>query len=123
MKDKKSKGPSAYWGSLTGWKAVDVGDDILLGAEEGGFAGLEILEDPASIIDPSFLKVSSPGRHRQTQCTPTVSSRQAGPLWQQANGACPWHGLYGDNVFCMPRPHVGRVIGHNTLSLASKPSV
>lgn len=37
-----------------GWKPVDVGDDFLLGAEEGGFAGLEVLED-TSIIDPAML--------------------------------------------------------------------
>ena len=37
-----------------GWKPVDVGEDFLLGAEEGGFAGLEMLDD-ASIIDPSML--------------------------------------------------------------------
>lgn len=31
-----------------------MGDDFLLGAEEGGFAGLEVLED-TSIIDPAML--------------------------------------------------------------------
>eukprot|EP00983_Pelagomonas_calceolata_P001252 42768-Pelagomonas_calceolata.AAC.3 len=40
---------------LEGWKPVDVGEDFLLGAEEGGFAGLEVLED-TSIIDPSMLE-------------------------------------------------------------------
>ena len=31
-----------------------MGEDFLLGAEEGGFAGLEILED-TSVIDPMML--------------------------------------------------------------------
>lgn len=39
-------GSAAFWSSIKGWKAVDVGDDFLLGAEEGGFAGLEILDNP-----------------------------------------------------------------------------
>ncbi len=34
-------------------QAVDVGEDFLLGAEEGGFAGLEVLND-VSIIDPEL---------------------------------------------------------------------
>jgi len=34
---------------------VDVGEDFLLGAEEGGFAGLEVLED-TSIIDPAMFE-------------------------------------------------------------------
>jgi hypothetical protein len=38
----KSRSP---WGGSRGWKRVDIPDDFLLGAEEGGFAGLEILED------------------------------------------------------------------------------
>jgi hypothetical protein len=46
-------GPKDYWGSISGWKAVG-GDDLLLGAEEGGFAGLEILENP-KFIDPTML--------------------------------------------------------------------
>jgi len=53
-KKRKSKG-SFYWDALPGWKAVEVGEDFLLGAEEGGFMGLEVLED-ASIIDDAFLQ-------------------------------------------------------------------
>jgi hypothetical protein len=34
-----------------GWKTVDVGDELLLGAEESGFAGLEVLEDYTLIGD------------------------------------------------------------------------
>ena len=52
-KQVKGSGPKDYWGSISGWKAVG-GDDLLLGAEEGGFAGLEILEDP-KFIDPTML--------------------------------------------------------------------
>ena len=51
---KGVKKPSGdYWSSLGGWKSVEGGDDLLLGAEEGGFAGLEILEDP-TLIDPAM---------------------------------------------------------------------
>ena len=52
LKDKKPGGDD-YWAQLSGWKSVG-GDDLLLGAEEGGFAGLEILEDP-TLIDPLML--------------------------------------------------------------------
>jgi len=47
-KKKKSAKPgsAAFWSSAPGWKAVEVGEDFLLGAEDGGFAGLEILENP-----------------------------------------------------------------------------
>ena len=51
-----ASGGRDYWGQLGGWKSFD-GDDMLLGAEEGGFAGLEILTDP-SLIDPSMLPPS-----------------------------------------------------------------
>lgn len=53
---KKRKSPSSgnYWNELSGWKSVDIGDDFLLGAEEGGFAGLEVLENP-TVIDPEWL--------------------------------------------------------------------
>ncbi|GFH15162.1 uncharacterized protein HaLaN_11339 [Haematococcus lacustris] len=43
--------------SSAGWTSVDIGEDFLLGAEEGGFAGLEVLEDP-SLLDPALLKVT-----------------------------------------------------------------
>ncbi|GIL74089.1 hypothetical protein Vretimale_4961 [Volvox reticuliferus] len=43
---KKRKRGLAFWDSLPGWREVEVGDEFLLGAEEGGFAGLEVLEDP-----------------------------------------------------------------------------
>ena len=49
-KRKKKGGSAAYWSDLQGWKAVEVGDDLLLGAEEGGFGGLEVLDD-ASLVD------------------------------------------------------------------------
>lgn len=39
-------GAASYWSSVEGWKPLDVGDELLLGAAEGGFAGLEVLENP-----------------------------------------------------------------------------
>jgi ATP-dependent RNA helicase DDX24/MAK5 len=53
QKGSKSGGkPSskALWSSAQGWAAFDAADELLLGAEEGGFAGLEVLED-VSLID------------------------------------------------------------------------
>ncbi len=50
---KKGGGDAgSYWSQLGGWKPVDA--ELLLGAEEGGFAGLEVLEDP-TVIDPAML--------------------------------------------------------------------
>lgn len=40
----------SLWGTSKGWKSFDVTDELLMGAEEGGFAGLEVLED-VSLID------------------------------------------------------------------------
>ena len=51
---KKAKGGGDPWSGSKGWKSFDVGDEFLLGAEEGGFAGLEILDDP-TIIDATAL--------------------------------------------------------------------
>ncbi|WIA42626.1 hypothetical protein OEZ86_008599 [Tetradesmus obliquus] len=44
----------ALWGSAQGWKQLDAADELLLGAEEGGFAGLEVLED-VSLLDADLL--------------------------------------------------------------------
>ena len=41
-------GSSNRWDSVDGWKAVEVGDEFLLGSEEYGFMGLEEL-DPSMI--------------------------------------------------------------------------
>lgn len=52
-KGSKSAGKSsskALWSSAQGWAQFDAADELLLGAEEGGFAGLEVLED-VSLID------------------------------------------------------------------------
>ena len=54
LKGKKPSGGGDYWGQLSGWKSVGGVDDLLLGAEEGGFAGLEVLDDP-TLIDPSMF--------------------------------------------------------------------
>eukprot|EP00775_Hariotina_reticulata_P001872 gene1872-2209_t len=57
-KAKSSKAPKTQskgrWGSSNGWKVLDIKDELLLGAEEGGFAGLEVLED-VSLIDAGYL--------------------------------------------------------------------
>jgi ATP-dependent RNA helicase DDX24/MAK5 len=47
-KGGKARNP---WAAATGWKSVDVNDELILGAEEFGFAGLEVMED-TSLIDP-----------------------------------------------------------------------
>lgn len=41
-------GKSNGWDNVDGWKAVEVGEEFLLGSEEYGFMGLEE-------IDPSML--------------------------------------------------------------------
>lgn len=54
-KRSKSRG-SNPWSSSTGWKSVDIGDELILGADEFGFAGLEVLD--ASLIDPGWCRVA-----------------------------------------------------------------
>ncbi len=44
MTKKKGGRKAAFWEGGTGWKAVEIGDDVLLGSEEFGFAGLEELD-------------------------------------------------------------------------------
>lgn len=41
-----------FWEGLAGWKAVDVGDELLLGSDEYGFCGLEELD--ASAVGERF---------------------------------------------------------------------
>jgi len=50
-KPRKGSNP---WSSSQGWRAVDVGDEMILGADEDGFAGLEVLDD-VSLIDPGVI--------------------------------------------------------------------
>eukprot|EP00198_Chlamydomonas_reinhardtii_P000631 XP_001689966.1 predicted protein [Chlamydomonas reinhardtii] len=56
---KRKRGP-AFWDSLPGWEEVEVGEDFLLGAEEGGFAGLEVLDDPA-VLEQYMLEGGAGG--------------------------------------------------------------
>lgn len=42
-----SKSSKGFWDTVEGWKAVEAGDDFLLGAEQYGFAGLEMLDASA----------------------------------------------------------------------------
>eukprot|EP00887_Chlorella_sp_A99_P006649 scaffold3.g6649.t1 len=48
MKKKRGGQPAALFGQDAAWRAVDVGDDFLLGAEEFGFMGLEELDPKAA---------------------------------------------------------------------------
>ncbi|GLI61466.1 hypothetical protein VaNZ11_003859, partial [Volvox africanus] len=52
---KKRKHGLAFWDSLPGWREIEVGDEFLLGAEEGGFAGLEVLENPV-VLDQYMVE-------------------------------------------------------------------
>jgi hypothetical protein len=40
----KKRSKTKPWRDGHGWQSVMVGDELLLGADEGGFAGLEVLE-------------------------------------------------------------------------------
>lgn len=51
MEKKRKSRSTPSWQADAGWKSVDVGDEFLLGAEEGGFAGLEVLEDYTILND------------------------------------------------------------------------
>jgi hypothetical protein len=68
-KDKKrrKRDSSGPWAGADGWKAVTVDDDFLLGAAEGGFGGLEVLENP-TVIDSTGLVADS-------AAAPSVASR------------------------------------------------
>ena len=44
MKKKKAAGRGGDFFASQAWKAVNVGDELLLGAEEFGFMGLEELD-------------------------------------------------------------------------------
>jgi hypothetical protein len=39
--------PADFWKGTEGWTEVEAGEEFLLGAEEGGFAGLEVLDGAA----------------------------------------------------------------------------
>ena len=64
MGKKKKGGPSSgadFWAGVKGWKPVTVGDDLLLGADEYGFCGLEEL-DASSLGEPASRSARAP-RH------------------------------------------------------------
>lgn len=44
---KKGGTAKNVWESVKGWRPVDVGDELLLGADEYGFCGLEELDASA----------------------------------------------------------------------------
>ncbi len=78
---KKKKRQSPAWVSGTqGWKAVDVAGDILLGAEEGGFAGLEVLDDINLLTDLDLAGKAArtpPSRPTRSRQRPAVLSSLA----------------------------------------------
>lgn len=49
-------------------------DELLLGAEEDGFAGVEILEDPSSVIDPGMCVCAIPREALSLRCTHTYTA-------------------------------------------------
>ncbi len=57
-KVKKPKGGQDYWDSLGQWSQVTAGDDFLLGAADGGFAGLEVLEG-YTVLDPDLFATAA----------------------------------------------------------------
>lgn len=60
MKPKRgAKKGAVFWGA-EGWKAVDVGDNLLLGAEEFGFMGLEVLDPKAAGAGPAGAAAATP---------------------------------------------------------------
>jgi hypothetical protein len=68
VKKRRQEGPVAK-GAATGgwmlnnkgWKALDIsGDELLLGATEAGFAGLEVLEDYTLLAGPGASPVGLP---------------------------------------------------------------
>ena len=72
-KRKKPEAPSKF--VHAGWKRVDVGDDLLLGSEEGGFMELEELLPPTkSSPEVAASKSSEPGDG--TVASPTKTSKQ-----------------------------------------------
>ena len=73
---RKRKNPEARSGFVNaGWKRVDVGDDLLLGSEEGGFMELEELLPPTkSAPEVAASRSSEPGDGKVA--SPTKTSKQ-----------------------------------------------
>ncbi len=76
-KKRRSRADACPWSSSAGWKALSVQDELLLGAEEDGFAGVEILEDPSSVIDPGMCVCAIP---REALCRALRSAAVGGTL-------------------------------------------
>ena len=73
---KKRKKPEAVSGFLdAGWKRVDVGDDLLLGSEEGGFMELEELL-PSTKPSSEAAASRSTKQGDGTVASPTKASKQ-----------------------------------------------
>ena len=118
-KKKRSKG-SNPWSSSEGWRAVDVNDEVILGAEEYGFAGLEVLDDislldPGGYVDPSlfccylfcgFLRCDQVSYRTADRHSPALNTKQWPPRPSECYTVqipmtlvCAWstHGVCGCN--------------------------
>ncbi|KAL4459000.1 hypothetical protein ABPG75_013865 [Micractinium tetrahymenae] len=77
---KKGKGGGSrdFWEGLSGWKAVDVGDALLLGSEEYGFCGLEEIDGSAlgDLVIPGDAAAAKPDTEEQQQ--PQTKQQQKG---------------------------------------------
>ena len=76
---------TASWAGPSGWRSVDVGEDMLMGAEEGGFAGLEVLDDPDII--QALLPPSDQGQGQRQQAVAKPGSKRVVKQQQAAAAA------------------------------------
>ena len=73
---RKRKKPEASLGfAHAGWKRVDVGDDLLLGSEEGGFMELEEMVPPSK-VSSEVAGSRSTEQGDGTVASPTKASKQ-----------------------------------------------
>ena len=86
MGKRKGSSGTQFWDGLQGWRQVSVGDDLLLGADEYGFCGLEELD------------ASALGARRRRSPPPLAASRLLAPLRRRRlRMPCPglaWHPCY-----------------------------
>ena len=63
-------------GKEKGWKALEVDDSFLLGGTDGGFAGIEVLED-ASIIESLLMSYQQEGDEKDQHAKAKKGKKQA----------------------------------------------
>ena len=73
-KRKKPEVPSGFISA--GWKRVDVGDELLVGSEEGGFMELEELVPPTNSSSEVAASRSTKQEEDGTVATPIKTSKQ-----------------------------------------------